>query len=142
MNPGENVGRREEVRRRVRRGAIGVLSRDGAYLMIRRAAGVAKAGLWCFPGGHVERGETPREAVRRELAEELGLVVEPFERVGSVRVPDSRHVLAVWRVRRIGGEVRPARDEVADVRWLRPADIRRMDQSIASNEQVLRMLEA
>ena len=83
---------------RVRRGVIGILDRGQEYLMIRRAEGVTKAGCWCFPGGHVERGETPRQAVGRELYEELGIQVRTTHRLGAVRVMDSRHILVVWRV--------------------------------------------
>lgn len=45
-------------------------------LAVRRAYPLVEAGLWEFPGGKVEPGESPEEAVRRELAEELGVAVE------------------------------------------------------------------
>ncbi len=49
----------------------------GQILLARRPLGKAHAGLWEFPGGKVENGELPRDALVRELAEELGLTVEP-----------------------------------------------------------------
>ena len=125
---------------RPRRGAIGLLSRGVKYLVIRRAAGILKGGYWCFPGGHVERGETPRQAVQRELDEELGITVEPVERLGSVRVLDTNHVLAVWTVRHLSGEIHPAADEIAEVRWLTPSEIRTITPGVPSNEDVLDML--
>ena len=128
--------------KRVRRGVIGVLERNGRYLMIRRAAGIAKGGSWCFPGGHVERGETPGRAVVRELAEELGIRVEPIARVGSVRVLDSRHILAIWRVRHVDGEFRMAPAEIAEMRWMTPAEVREIRPTLPSNEPVLEMLAA
>ena len=127
--------------RGVRRGVIGVLERGGKYLMVRRAATVAKGGFWCFPGGHVEGEETARRAIVRELAEELGIGVEPLERVGSVRVLDSRHILAVWRVRPVDGEFRLAPSEIAEARWMSPAEIRGIRPTLPSNERVLRMLQ-
>lgn len=48
---------------------------DGAFLMASRPPGKAYAGWWEFPGGKLEPGETPRAALARELAEELGIVV-------------------------------------------------------------------
>ena len=125
---------------RPRRGAIGLLSRGIKYLLIRRAEGILKGGYWCFPGGHVERGETSRQAVQREFHEELGITVQAVERLGSVRVLDTNHVLAVWTVRHLSGEIHPADDEIADVRWLAPAEIRAITPGVPSNEEVLDLL--
>lgn len=128
------------VPRRVRRGAIGILGRGREYLVVRRAEGIAKGGYWCFPGGHVEPGETSRQAVCRELAEELGLDVRPASRLGSIRVLESMHVLVAWRVVKIGGELRPARSEIAETRWLTPSAIRNLEFGLVSNLRVLQML--
>ena len=127
-------------RSRVRRGVIGILARGTEYLVIRRADGVAKGGCWCFPGGHVERGETPRQAVQRELIEELGIQVLPVRRLGSIRVLDSNHVLVAWLIRHVSGELRLAKSEIAEVRWLRAVEIRAVVPSLPSNERVLEML--
>ena len=54
-------------------GALAVLVEDGQVLLVRRGAGKADAGLWGFPGGHVEAGETVAEAAVRELREECCL---------------------------------------------------------------------
>lgn len=130
----------DERRVRVRRGAIGVLRRGPHYFMVQRAAGIPKGGFWCFPGGHVEAGETSRDAVKRELSEELGIEVETVERIGAVRILDTNHVLAVWIVKRIGGEFRLAASEIAQARWLTAEEIRRIPRSIPSNDRVLKML--
>ncbi len=57
--------------------AVGVITRaDGQVLLARRPAGKPAAGYWEFPGGKLEPGENPVEALRRELSEELGLELE------------------------------------------------------------------
>lgn len=62
------------------------LLRDGRVLGARRR----RDGRWEFPGGKVERGETPEQALQRECEEELGVVVRVGEEVGSVREHDLR----------------------------------------------------
>ena len=125
---------------RVGRGVIGILGRGHEYLMIRRAEGVAKPGCWCFPGGHVERGETPRQAVGRELFEELGIHVRPTKRLGSLRVMDSRHILVAWRVEHVGGDFCIAQKEIAEIRWVPIDHIRAIRPGLPSNESVLELL--
>lgn len=56
--------------------AIAVVEQDGCYLVGRRPQGVPLAGLWEFPGGKVEPGETPQQAAARECSEEAGLKVK------------------------------------------------------------------
>ncbi len=126
--------------RRIRRGVIGVLTRDDRHLVIQRAAGIPRGGHWCFPGGHLEQGETSRRAVQRELFEELGLQVTPTKRLGTVRLPDAGYILAVWRVGHILGSLRLAAAEVADARWLSAPEIHELEPSLASNLRVLEML--
>ena len=53
--------------------AVALVDRDGRVLLAQRPEGKSMAGLWEFPGGKVEQGETPEAALIRELHEELGI---------------------------------------------------------------------
>lgn len=53
--------------------AVALIDRDGRVLLAQRPEGKSMAGLWEFPGGKVEQGETPEVALIRELQEELGI---------------------------------------------------------------------
>src|SRR3974390_423565 len=55
--------------------AVALVDADGRVLLAQRPAGKSMAGLWEFPGGKVNAGETPETALIRELAEELGIDV-------------------------------------------------------------------
>lgn len=88
--------------------AVGVIERDGCVLLARRAAHRHQGGLWEFPGGKVEPGETAQLALQRELREELGLEVdiaglEPLLEV-SHAYPDLSVMLDVWWVGQFTGQ--------------------------------------
>lgn len=102
-----------------------VVSGPGDRILItRRRADQALGGQWEFPGGKVEPGESPRDALARELAEEIGVEVQ----VGVIwevlyhRYPDFELVMLVYPCRVLGGaEPRPV--EVADLAWCRPDEL-------------------
>jgi 8-oxo-dGTP diphosphatase len=125
---------------RIRRGAIGILTRGDECLIVRRSPRVSKGGFWCFPGGHVEAGETSRKAIQRELAEELGILVEPLRRLGALRVLDSRHVLVVWLVDHLAGDFNPAKDEIDEYRWLPWSAVVDLNPGLPSNAEVVRLM--
>ena len=54
--------------------AVALIDRDGRVLLAQRPEGKSMAGLWEFPGGKIETGETPEVALIRELEEELGII--------------------------------------------------------------------
>ena len=56
--------------------ACALIDEDGRVLLTRRPEGKAMAGLWEFPGGKIDAGETPEAALVRELREELGITVQ------------------------------------------------------------------
>jgi len=80
----------------------------GRVLVAQRPTGKHMAGRWELPGGKLEPGETPLEALKRELAEELGVDLRDAERLIRLRhdYPDRRVVLDVWRVTAFDGEPR------------------------------------
>jgi len=57
--------------------AAALINKDGEVLIAQRPEGKAMAGLWEFPGGKVDAGETPEYALMRELEEELGIETRP-----------------------------------------------------------------
>lgn len=88
---------------------LGYIERDGAVLLTRRPPGVHQAGAWEFPGGKVEPGETPQDALRRELREELGVDVTVGDELAAVRYryPDRAVELRLFRCTLHAGEPAP-----------------------------------
>jgi len=102
--------------------AVVILERDGRILLARRPEGSHLAGLWEFPGGKVEHGESPEAAARRELLEEQGLEAGPLALfdVTSHVYKDGRHVVLVaYR----GEPSRPDADAKGEHRWVAPWEI-------------------
>ncbi|MFE9763272.1 (deoxy)nucleoside triphosphate pyrophosphohydrolase [Streptomyces sp. NPDC005808] len=100
------------------------LLNSGRLLAARRSAPPELAGRWELPGGKVEPGEAPEQALVRELHEELGVTAEPSGRVPGewpLRVP---YVLQVWTARLLPGSADPEPLQDHDeLRWLTPAEV-------------------
>lgn len=95
----------------------GALYDQGRLLAARRSAPAELAGRWELPGGKLEPGESPEEALVRELREELGIETEPGERIPGEWPLKPGYVLRVWTARLLSGEPRPLEDH-DQLRWL------------------------
>ena len=106
--------------------AVALVDADGRVLLARRPPGKPMAGLWEFPGGKVADGETPEQALIRELREELGIDTEQSclaplafasHGYGDFHLLMPLYVCRVW-----SGMVTPK--EGQELRWVRPARLR------------------
>jgi len=103
--------------------AAALLDRDGRVLLARRPLGKKFAGLWEFPGGKVESGETPEAALSRELLEELRLDIResclaPLA-FASHAYPDFHLLMLLYLCR--GWDGTPAPVENQELVWITPA---------------------
>ena len=107
--------------------AAALVRSDGCLLLAQRPKGKAMAGLWEFPGGKVEAGESPQGALARELKEELGVaVVEADMQAFSFasHAYEKFHLLMpVFMIRRWEGEAEAR--EGQQLAWVSAAEIRR-----------------
>jgi len=102
--------------------ASGLVLDDAGRILLARRAHEPDEGKWDLPGGFLDEGEDPLDALRRELDEETGLEIEPVEffdvvidRYGDG--DDAQHTLNLyWTCRVVAGEPEPA-DDVAELRW-------------------------
>ena len=106
--------------------ACALVDADGRVLLAQRPAGKPMAGLWEFPGGKVEDGETPEASLIRELKEELGIVVKeaclaPLT-FASHAYPDFHLLMPLYVCRRWEGQV--TAKEGQTLVWVKPNRLR------------------
>ncbi len=106
--------------------ACALVDADGRVLIAERPAGKSMAGLWEFPGGKVEPGESPEETLIRELHEELGIetrvaCLAPLT-FASHEYDDFHLLMPLFVCRRFEGTPMPR--EGQRLKWVRPRDLR------------------
>ena len=123
----------------VRVAAAVIHAADGRVLLAQRPIGKAYAGYWEFPGGKLEPGETPRHALCRELAEELGIIVRraaPWL-VQRYRYPHAHVELHFFRVFEWEGE--PVGHDGQAFAWQNPGEVD-VEPLLPANARILRAL--
>ena len=105
--------------------AAALVDSDGRVLVQQRPPGKPMAGLWEFPGGKVEPGETPESALIRELTEELGIAVDSACLAPATFASEGlggRHlVLLLYALRKWQGV--PEARHASALKWVRPLEL-------------------
>ncbi|MEM9370375.1 MAG: 8-oxo-dGTP diphosphatase MutT [Pseudomonadota bacterium] len=106
--------------------AAALIDPDGRVLISQRPEGKSMAGLWEFPGGKVEAGETPETCLIRELQEELGIdtwesCLAPLT-FASHSYPDFHLLMPLFACRKWDGVVRGREDQV--IKWVRARELK------------------
>ena len=102
--------------------AVALFDADGRVLVTQRPEGKSLAGLWEFPGGKLEQGETPEEALIRELREELAIetvesCLAPFT-FSSYAYTDFHLLMPLYVCRKWDGKITPM--ERQQIKWVEP----------------------
>ncbi|MEO6216099.1 MAG: (deoxy)nucleoside triphosphate pyrophosphohydrolase [Sphingomonas sp.] len=123
--------------------AAALIDRDGRVLAQRRPEGKMMAGLWEFPGGKVEPGETPECALVRELDEELGITIDAALLQPAVFASEplaGRHMLLLLYIcRRWSGTPRAL--DAEELLWCLPGALHRLEMPPA-DRPLIRLLES
>lgn len=120
--------------------AVALIDADGRVLLAQRPAGKSMAGLWEFPGGKVDEGETPESALVRELLEELDIDITesclaPLTFASHIYDAEAGggkafHLLMPLFVCRVWkGMIKPV--EGQQLKWVRPLDMRNLEMPAA-----------
>ncbi len=127
-------------------GASACIWRDGQVLLIKRGKPPGK-GLWSFPGGKIEVGETAEAAAVRELFEETNVRAELFKQMGPFEIKRGEDVIysiTCFAGRYVSGEA-IASSDAAEVAWVYPQVLASLElapnitQAIAESQQLLKL---
>ena len=122
--------------------AAALTDASGRVLLQQRPDGKAMAGLWEFPGGKVESGETPEAALARELEEELGVAVDPATLgptcFASAPVGEKHMILLLYQCRDWRGEPRAL--HATELRWASIEEMRSLAMPPA-DEPLISLIE-
>jgi 8-oxo-dGTP diphosphatase len=129
--------------------AVGVIIRRNNQIVLVQRGKEPSKGLWTFPGGAIELGESLQEAARREALEETGLDVE-LEEVATVLdnvVRDDtgrvqyHYVIVDYLARPVGGTLRPGSD-VSQARWFRISELDELEMTEKAGQLARQLLSA
>ena len=104
-----------------------VIIRDGGVLCAQRGPDGKLPGLWEFPGGKVEQGESPREALEREISEELDCVIDVGGEVTTTTYEYDFGIVTLTTFYCTLKEGEPVLTEHAEVRWVEPRSLGSLD---------------
>lgn len=117
-----------------------IIERHDQLLITQRRPDQRLGGLWEFPGGKVEKGESDQAALRREIQEEVGLEVEIGRCIHMVKVPFTKKNLKLFFYKaRVRSGVAQA-IEVADLRWVRRDELSQFNFPPA-DDRLIRQLQ-
>jgi 8-oxo-dGTP diphosphatase len=112
----------------MKRVVAALIQKDGKLLVCQRTRHQTMPLKWEFPGGKIENGEQPRDALRRELDEELGVLATIGDEVARIRHEYPNHAMVELRffvVREYQGELENR--IFRDIQWAAPKDLPKFD---------------
>jgi 8-oxo-dGTP diphosphatase len=129
--------------------AVGIISKDGHILACRRKRNAVYPLKWEFPGGKIEPGETPHQALVRELREELAIEAEPdgefhqqeWTYAEGTANPKREGIFRItyYLISSFKGD--PVNHAFEEIRWVTPAELQTMDTLEGNREAVALLLD-
>lgn len=142
MQPSDSV---PSSRRLLLVAAAALIDSSGRVLITQRPQHKQLGGLWEFPGGKVELGEAPEQALVRELREELDLIVEPDAldpyAFASHAYPEFHLLMPLYTATRWSGALKLDPNAAQDSKWVRPEELRTIAMPPADVVLVERLIE-
>lgn len=117
-----------------------VIKRGNAFLLIKRAKKGHAEDYWCPITGAVEPGETQEQAVVREAQEEMGILVEPVNKVWECPTDDQKYLLHWWFARMKQQDMTAHPDEVKEFHWVTVDQMETLGKMFDADRHFFRMI--
>lgn len=111
--------------------------KNGKILLAKHNYGRSK-GLYCLPGGYLNKGETPQEAAVREMREELGIETEVLDILAVRFNPEDWYI--VFTMNHVGGEICPDKDEISEADFIDIELALKLDEITGLTRTVIEMI--
>ena len=123
--------------------ALSLVRHNRRWLVSQRASGRVFAGLWEFPGGKMNEGETPEDDAVREAAEETGLTVSPIGTLGRIESThaDRQVILHLIICESTGSDAKPSDPAVVEVRWVSSTELKTLAMPPANEVIIERLVQ-
>ncbi|MBN1849979.1 MAG: NUDIX hydrolase [Deltaproteobacteria bacterium] len=102
-----------------RQAVVAIIRKSDRFLFVKRSDYVETGkGYWCPISGTLEYNETQEQALKREVMEEVGLEIDPIQKICEIPSHDNQSLLHFWTTRIISGEAQITSNEVVDMKWV------------------------
>ena len=106
---------------------VGVMIKREGKVLLQLRKGAHGEGTWCFPGGHMEYGETPEQTAEREAKEEINVEIKNAKVVGvtnDIMHSEKKHYITLFvEAEYAGGEARINDSSVSEIKWFSPNEL-------------------
>jgi len=111
-----------------RQAIVAIIQQADKFLFVKRSDYTESAkGYWCPVGGGIEDRETQKEALRREVMEEVGLNVIAERKICKITSHDNRSILHYWTTKIISGKATITSVEATDIKWVAPEEMKKLN---------------
>ena len=120
-----------------------IIEKDGCFLLGKRSQSKRNApGCWAPISGQIEDGESEKEAIVREVCEEVGLVVLPIKKIAVFEENGPYQKMYWWKVKLISGIASLINDEHSELRWVTIEEMKNLEPMLPRNLGVFLSLSA
>lgn len=110
-----------------------VIKKDGKYLLVQEKQAKGAYGLWNFPAGRIDVGDTIEQTAIKEAKEETGYDVELIKKLDIFQESAIEPPKHVFEAKIIGGDLKYSKDEILDARWFTLEEIQEMKDKLRSS---------